>query len=69
MKIVMEDFNAKIAEGRQSLSVGPYGLGIRNKCGESLVKWCEGEQLVIMNTWFKDPKRYKYTWVREYNDS
>jgi len=63
IKIVMGDFNAKIGEGRQSLSVGPYGLGIRNDRGDSLVEWCEGQQLAIMNTWFKDHKRRRYTWV------
>ena len=63
MKIVMGDFNAKIREGRQGLSVGPYELGIRNERGESLVECCEGEQLFTMNTWFKDHKRRKYTLV------
>ena len=59
----MGNFNAKIGDSRQGLSVGPYGLGIRNERGESLIEWCEGEQLVIMNTWFKDHKRRKYAWV------
>ena len=30
-------FNAKTGEARQGLSVGPYGLGIRNDCGAGVI--------------------------------
>lgn len=59
----MGDFNAKIGEGRQGSTVGLYGLGTRNDRGELLVEWCEGRQLTVMNTWFKDHPRRRYTWT------
>lgn len=42
--------------------VGPYGLGIRNDRGTRLVEFCQENNLVITNTWFKLPKRRLYTW-------
>ena len=41
MKIVMEDFNANIGEGRWNQTVGPHGLGNRNERGDTLVEWFE----------------------------
>ena len=35
--IELSKFNAKTGEARQGLSVGPYGLGIRNDCGAGVI--------------------------------
>jgi endonuclease/exonuclease/phosphatase family metal-dependent hydrolase len=43
-------------------SVGPYGLGRRNQRGQMLNDFCEINEIVITNTWFKKPKRTLYTW-------
>ena len=45
MKIVMGNVNAKIGEGRQNQTVGPYGHGSQNEHGDTLVGWCEEKNL------------------------
>lgn len=62
INIIMGDLNAKIGEGRVENIVGDYGLGERNERGDLLVEFCQEEQLVVANTWFKLPKRRLYTW-------
>lgn len=60
--IVMGDWNAKVGNGRDGGVVGEYGLGSRNERGDRFVQFCRGNDLVIMNTFFKLPKRRLYTW-------
>lgn len=60
--IVMGDFNSKLGEGHTSDVVGPYGLGERNKRGDTLETFAVTNELVVMNTWFKLPPRKLYTW-------
>lgn len=60
--IVMGDFNAKIGEGEVENVVGRYGLGQRNPRGDTLVQFCQEENLVVTNTWFQLPPRRLYTW-------
>lgn len=60
--VVMGDFNAKIGEGRCDSTVGQYGLGVRNERGDRLVEFCQENNLVVTNTFFKLPKRRLYTW-------
>ena len=60
---VMGDFNAKVGEGQEGNTVGPHGLGERNDRGDALISWCKSNETAIMNTWFKNHKRRKYTWV------
>lgn len=61
--IVMGDFNSKIGEGAVDETVGSFGLGERNERGDRLVQFCQEEQLVITNTFFKLPPRRLYTWT------
>lgn len=61
--ITMGDFNAKIGKGRTSEYVGPFGLGERNDRGDNLELFAETHQLVVMNTWFRQPPRRLYTWT------
>ena len=42
-------------------TVGPYGLGDVNDRGEKLIEWAQINQLVISNTWFKQPL---WTWKK-----
>ena len=63
MKIVMGDVNAKIGEGKYNQIVGPHRLGARNDRGDTMVEWCEGTELIVTNTWFKQHKRRLYTWA------
>ncbi|XP_060530044.1 craniofacial development protein 2-like [Cylas formicarius] len=60
--IIMGDFNAKIGRGRVDSVVGDFGLGDRNKRGDTLVQFCQEERLVVANTWYKLPLRRLYTW-------
>ena len=61
--MMMGDFNAKV--GRQHITgpaVGPYGLGEANDAGERFREFCEEQELVLFNTWFKKHPRRLYTW-------
>ena len=62
VNIVMGDFNAKIGKGRVEDIVGEYGLGERNERGDTLVQFCNEENLMVANTWFQLPDRRLYTW-------
>lgn len=58
----MGDYNAKVGEGRTSEFVGPFRLGERNTRGDDLESFAMANNLVVMNTWFKQPSRRLYTW-------
>uniref|UniRef100_A0A8D9EV91 Craniofacial development protein 2 n=1 Tax=Cacopsylla melanoneura TaxID=428564 RepID=A0A8D9EV91_9HEMI len=60
--LVMGDFNAKLGAGKTSDHVGPFGLGERNPRGDELEIFAETHQLVVLNTWFRQPPRKLYTW-------
>ncbi|KAI5724057.1 hypothetical protein M8J76_014882 [Diaphorina citri] len=62
INILMGDFNSKVGEGKTSDAVGPFGLGERNKRGDALELFASTHDMVITNTWFKQPKRRLYTW-------
>ncbi|CAF3582803.1 unnamed protein product [Rotaria socialis] len=59
---VMGDFNAKVGDKRIGNTVGPFGLGNKNDRGDNLVTWCQSHNLVITNTWYKNPPRRLWTW-------
>ena len=60
--IIMGDINAKVGKGSDGKTVGPFGLGERNERGDRWVQWCHANDLVIINTWFKQHPRRTYTW-------
>jgi len=41
---------------------GDFGLGIRNERGNRLVRFCQEQELVLSNTFFKLPLRRLYKW-------
>ena len=61
--LVTGNLNAKVGEGKEEEIFGPHGLGTRNERGGMLVNWCKMNDIVITNTWFKNHKRMKYTWI------
>lgn len=60
--VLMGDLNAKVGCGKEGSVVGSYGLGVRNERGDKFVQFCVENDLAIMNTFFKLPKRRLYTW-------
>ena len=60
--IVLGDLNAKVGWARDGITVGPFGIGERNERGDRWVQWCETNNMVITNTWFKHHARRTYTW-------
>lgn len=54
----MGDFNLKWEEGHTS----DNGKGEINKREDTLKVFAETNELVVMNTWFKQPPRWLYTW-------
>ena len=61
--LVMGDLNAKLGQGREGDMVGPYGLGERNERGDTWAEWCEENEQVVLNTWFRQPPRRLWTWM------
>uniref|UniRef100_A0A8D8W5N2 Craniofacial development protein 2 n=2 Tax=Cacopsylla melanoneura TaxID=428564 RepID=A0A8D8W5N2_9HEMI len=60
--IVMGDFNAKLGAGYKTTYIGSHGLGERNDRGDLLETFAESKELVVLNTFFKQPVRKLYTW-------
>ena len=60
--IVMGDWNSVIGEGEEGKEIGKYGLGERNDRGSRLAQFCKENKLMITYTWFKQPRRRRYTW-------
>lgn len=60
--MVMGDLNAKVGKGPRGKAAGPHGLGERNERGDRWVEWCEGNNMIITNTWFQNHPRRIWTW-------
>ena len=63
VKIIMGDWNAKVGSYKISRITGQWGLGERNERGNKLINFCAANDMVVMNTVFKQPKRRRYTWT------
>ena len=55
--IIMGDWNSAVGDESYRNIVGPHGLGRRNHRGQRLINFCEGNGLIVTNTWFRKPKR------------
>ena len=60
--VIMGDWNAMVGERKEGKTVGAFGLGTRNQRGEKLIKFCEENKFVVVNTLFNCHKRRRYTW-------
>ncbi|XP_023233175.1 craniofacial development protein 2-like [Centruroides sculpturatus] len=60
--MIIGDYNAKVGMGRREDLIGDFGLGLSNERGDRLFEFCQENDMVIKNTWFKLPKRRLYTW-------
>ena len=58
----MGDLNGKVANVRVGNTVGTFGLGIQNDRVQRFVEFCQENDLVIANTWFKQHPRRLWTW-------
>ena len=59
----MGDCNAKIGDKAVEGISGTHGLGDRNEAGKRMIEFCEANQLIVTNTWYKQPRRRLYTWT------
>jgi exonuclease III len=60
--IIMGDWNSVVGDESYRNIVGPHGLGRKNHRGQILTNFCERNGLIVINTWFRKPKRSLYTW-------
>ncbi|XP_023242378.1 craniofacial development protein 2-like, partial [Centruroides sculpturatus] len=60
--VIIGDYNAKVGMGRREDLIGDFGLGLSIGRGDRLFEFCQENDMVITNTWFKLPKRRLYTW-------
>lgn len=62
VNLILGDFNAKVGLEITPGITGGHGLGVRNERGERLIDFCQEENFLVTNTWYKLPKRRLYTW-------
>uniref|UniRef100_A0A1W7R9N5 Endonuclease-reverse transcriptase HmRTE-e01 n=1 Tax=Hadrurus spadix TaxID=141984 RepID=A0A1W7R9N5_9SCOR len=61
--VIMGDLNAQVGKERSGVEeiVGPYGYGKRNYEGEKLLEFCERNDLIVSNSWFRKKNSRKIT--------
>ena len=59
---IIGDWNAKVGSQETPGVAGKSGLGIQNEAGQRLIKFCQGNALVIANTLLQH-KRRLYPWT------
>ena len=60
---ILGDRNAKVRSQEIPGVIGKFGLGIQNEAGHRLIKFCQGNAMVIANTLFQQQERRLYTWT------
>ena len=63
---IIGDWNEKIGSQEIPGITGKFGLGVQNKARQRLIKFCQENALVIVNTLFQQHKRRLYTWTSPY---
>jgi len=56
------EWNSVVGDESYQNIVGSHELGRRNHRGQMLIDFCERNEMIVTNTWFKKPKRRLYTW-------
>ena len=59
---IIVEWNYKVGKDISNGITGNFGLGKINERGDQLVEFCSGNDLRIMNTFFKLHPRRFYTW-------
>ena len=49
---IIGDWNAKVGSQEKPGVTGKFGLGVQNEAGQRLIKFCQGNALIIANTLF-----------------
>ena len=57
------NWNEKVGSQELPGVTGKFGLGVQNEAGQSLIEFCQENELVIANTLFQQHKRRLYTWT------
>ena len=65
---IIGDWNAKVGSQETPGLTGKLGLGVQNEAGQRLIKFCQENSLVIVNTLFQQHKRRLYTWTSPKSD-
>ncbi|XP_027220178.2 craniofacial development protein 2-like [Penaeus vannamei] len=60
--IIMGDLNVKVGNNTDNEVLGKYGLGVQNERGEKWTQWCQANNQIITNTWFKQYPRRLWAW-------
>ena len=60
---IIRDQNAKLGSQEIPGIKGKFGLGVQDKAGQRLTKFCRENTLIIANTLFQYHKRRIYTWT------
>jgi len=58
---IMGDFNAKLGKFGDGKVTAIHGLCPRNEPNQH--EFCASKGLAVMNTWYQQPHRRKYTWT------
>ena len=64
----MGDFNAKVGSVQsdmEKVAVGRHGLGHINERGDRLVEFAVENELIVMNTVYRQHPRRLYTWTSQ----
>ena len=60
---IIGDWNAKVGIQETPGVKGKFGFGVQNEAGQSLIRFCQENALIIANTPFQQHKRRLYTWT------
>ena len=60
---IIGDWNAKVGSQETPGVTGKFGFGVQNETRQRLIEFCQGNALVIANTFFPQNKRRLYMWT------
>lgn len=69
MKDILRDLDVKVDWGKIENIVGENGLGERSHSGDTLIQFCQVENLIITTTWFKLPSWKLHLAIPQHGES